>query len=540
MSKIMISELQETTSAPDSSYIAIDNGTATNKITIANYNTNANATAKSYAEASQRYSNDALTAKDGAVSAKNEAETLANTASSYANAARASADAAAGSASEASGYVGSAQASATNALASARAAEASAAGIDDQVKLAKSWAVGNTGVRANEAVDNAMYWAGQAAAAAGGGVVSFNGRTGSVLPNAGDYSSDQIAHVNSDSTYTNVETALNEAQTNIANKLNYYSSAPTQWDTAPTANSTKPVTSGGLKIQFDAVTNEFSDITNILGAKNILDPYYKLTGAWSGITWTYNSDGSLTASGTPSDEYASYSFCSTSSSDTVNATVGKIFPKAGKYVASLGDELGPSGSGALGFVEIYKRENNTKTSVFSSLLWNEQKEVLVEITDTMINDTSYFIAFEARVYSTVSNVHFYPMIRPASIIDDTYAPFVLTNRQLTDFTNKVTNTTIPMHSGETGSANYLKCGKLVLMHVAYFRSSWTANTEYYPFNGAFPKNFLSGNINYIAQPMGAGNAYMIISLKDAGLVSIASSINLSNIWVDTWIPYYCE
>ena len=42
MSKIMISELQETTSAPDSSYIAIDNGATTNKITIANYNTNAN------------------------------------------------------------------------------------------------------------------------------------------------------------------------------------------------------------------------------------------------------------------------------------------------------------------------------------------------------------------------------------------------------------------------------------------------------------------------------------------------------------------
>lgn len=278
MSKIMISELQETTSAPDSSYIAIDNGATTNKITIANYNTNANATAKSYAEASQRYSNDALAAKDSAVSAKNEAETLTNTASSYANAARASADAAAGSASEASGYVGSAQASATNALASARAAEASAAGIDDQVKLAKSWAVGNTGVRANEAVDNAMYWAGQAAAAAGGGVVSFNGRTGSVLPNAGDYSSDQIAHVNSDSTYTNVETALNEAQTNIAeaqsnisaaqediaDKLDTYFSDSTQWDTTPTDNSTKPVTSGGVKAQFNAVNAKVSDLESAI------------------------------------------------------------------------------------------------------------------------------------------------------------------------------------------------------------------------------------------------------------------------------------
>lgn len=278
MSKIMISELQETTSAPDSSYIAIDNGATTNKITIANYNTNANATAKSYAEASQRYSNDALAAKDGAVSAKNEAETLANTASSYANAARASADAAAGSASEASGYVGSAQASATNALASARAAEASAAGIDDQVKLAKSWAVGNTGVRADEAVNNAMYWAGQAASAAGGGVVSFNGRTGSVLPNAGDYSSDQIAHVNSDSTYSNVETEINNLQTS---RLKTYASDATQWDATPTANSTKPVTSGGVKAQFDSIGTQIADINEEIADLHAEDS--RLSSQISGI-----------------------------------------------------------------------------------------------------------------------------------------------------------------------------------------------------------------------------------------------------------------
>lgn len=296
MSKIMISELQETTSAPDSSYIAIDNGTTTNKITVANYNANANATAKRYAEASQGYSEDALTAKNDAISAKNEAETLANTASSYANASRASADAAAGSASEASGYVGSAQTSATNALASARAAEASAAEIDEQVKLAKSWAVGNTGVRADEAVNNSMYWAGQAAAAAGGGVVSFNGRTGSVLPYAGDYSSDQVAHVNSDSTYTNVETAINNLQTDVGNKLDNYVSGSNQWDTAPTNASTKPVTSGGVY----AALHQMSYVGMVIhsttfnteakvkafygGTKWIQHSGYVLRGATSGVT----------------------------------------------------------------------------------------------------------------------------------------------------------------------------------------------------------------------------------------------------------------
>ena len=258
MSKIMISELTETTSAPDSSFIAIDNGTTTNKITVANYNSNANATAKSYAEAAQGYANDALSAKNDAVSAKTDTQTLVGNASDYANAASTSASSAAGSASEASGYVGAAQTSASNAAASARAAASSAAGIEDQVKLAKSWAVGNTGVRAGEATDNAMYWAGQAAAAAGGGVVSFNGRTGTVLPDSGDYSASQITHGESD-----VGTDIEALATN---KLDTYASDSTQWDTAPTDSSTKPVTSGGV---YTAIANATpSDMT---GATSLAD-----------------------------------------------------------------------------------------------------------------------------------------------------------------------------------------------------------------------------------------------------------------------------
>lgn len=260
MSKIMISELSETTTAPDESYIAIDNGSATNKITIANYNANANHTAKRYADAAEGYADNAIAARDSAISAKNECETFVNSASNFANAASTNASAAAGSASEASGYVGSAQASASNALASARAADNSAADAANQVLQSKSWAQGNTGVRAGENTNNAKYWSEVARGAAGGGVSTFNGRFGAVVPESGDYSSDQIAHVNSDSTYSNVETALNEAQTNIAGKLDTYASDSTQWDTTPSANSTKPVTSGGIKAQFDLIDTEIADL----------------------------------------------------------------------------------------------------------------------------------------------------------------------------------------------------------------------------------------------------------------------------------------
>jgi len=212
MSKIMISELEATTQAPDSSYIAIDDGTTTNKITVANFNANANATAKYYAEQAEGYATTASGASTDATAAKNATEVFVGTASNYANAASTSASAAAGSATEASGYVGTARTYASNAQASAQAAAASAAGIDDQVKLAKSWAVGNTGVRGDEATNNAKYWSEIAQAAAGGGVTTFNGRTGIVTPQSGDYTSDMIPHTNPDSTVSTVETEINNKE----------------------------------------------------------------------------------------------------------------------------------------------------------------------------------------------------------------------------------------------------------------------------------------------------------------------------------------
>ena len=52
----------------------------------------------------------------------------------------------------------------------------------------KSWAVGGTGTRNGEDTNNAKYYAGIASAAAGGGVTSFNGRGGAVIPQKEDYS----------------------------------------------------------------------------------------------------------------------------------------------------------------------------------------------------------------------------------------------------------------------------------------------------------------------------------------------------------------
>ena len=110
----------------------------------------------------------------------------------YAQQAEASRKDASESAKSASVSTGSAAASAAAAAGSKAAADKSAGVAKDSAILSQSWAVGDTGTREGENTDNARYWAQQAHMAAGGGVVSFNGRTGSVIPKKGDYKAPDV------------------------------------------------------------------------------------------------------------------------------------------------------------------------------------------------------------------------------------------------------------------------------------------------------------------------------------------------------------
>lgn len=110
-----------------------------------------------------------------------------------------------------------AAASAASAAESAETATAAAGSIGDSVAAAAGSAVA-----AKESADSAEYWAGQAQQAAGGGVVSFKGRTGSVVPQAGDYTKGMVGLGNVDNTSdlakpisTDTQTALNGKQSSI-------------------------------------------------------------------------------------------------------------------------------------------------------------------------------------------------------------------------------------------------------------------------------------------------------------------------------------
>lgn len=110
-----------------------------------------------------------------------------------------------------------AAASAQSAAESAETATAAAGSIGNAVTAAAKSAAA-----AAASEKSAEYWAGQAQQAAGGGVVSFNGRAGSVVPKAGDYDKGMVGLGNVDNTSdlakpisTATQTALNAKQGSI-------------------------------------------------------------------------------------------------------------------------------------------------------------------------------------------------------------------------------------------------------------------------------------------------------------------------------------
>lgn len=179
------------TSAGESATAAANSATAAKASEDAAAGSAANAAAsatsagKSASAASEKASDAASSASAAATSAQT-AQSAAGAATDAASMAGAAAEAASGSASQAQ--------------ASAAAAAKSAASVDGINKTAQSWAVGGTGTREGEDTNNAKYWAEQAQQAAGGGVVSFNGRAGSVVPQAGDYNKGMVGLGNVDNT----------------------------------------------------------------------------------------------------------------------------------------------------------------------------------------------------------------------------------------------------------------------------------------------------------------------------------------------------
>ena len=269
--------------------------------------------------AATKAAGDAATAQTAAEAARDEA--VGSKTAAAASAASAGQDRQAAQAAKAAAETAKtdAQAAAADAQESAELAQSSAQGVEANAKAAESWAVGGTGTREGENTNNAKYWCDSAQAIAGGGVTSFNGRGGAVVPKAGDYTAEMVG---ADAAGT-AETKAGAVQGNLddheADTTKHVTAAErTKWngkqdkltfDTAPTANSTNPVTSGGVKTELDKKANATS-----LGAHtgNTENPH-RVTAAQAGADPT----------GTAASAVSAHNSSSTAHSDIRTALAGK-------------------------------------------------------------------------------------------------------------------------------------------------------------------------------------------------------------------------
>ena len=174
------------------------------------------------------------------------------------------------------------------------------------------------------------------------------------------------------------------------------------------------------------VNNELSAIENVYGAKNLIPyPCNQFSRTNNGITFTDNGDGTVTANGTATAD-ASYNI-----SQRYGVSGGSFSLKNGNYLLS-GCE---SGSNTTFFLQT----GVTKNGVFSLLNKNYDGDTAITVDGDDNSNDSANIAVQIVIRSgqTLTNKVFKPMIRLASIQDDTWVPYAKTNKELTDDVNEI-------------------------------------------------------------------------------------------------------
>ena len=293
---IKISDLTEyTAEVTDSLLIPLDDGTKTYKVSVGHFNQGAAASAKAYADKAET---SARNAADSESNTKQVAQEITSNTSAAKDAAKEAEDAKNATVqlkADTERAVASIKASVDNASSSATSAADSADDATDSATLSKSWAIGGTGKREDEDVNNAKYWASVAGAAAGGGVLTFNGRSGFVLPVDGDYKSEQIKR--GDSTVEASLTALEETAGDATNvQIGTVVEAAEEYPEI-SSGETAGVISGktkkflaSLKRLIEAVERDLKLlISNVDKKTSIRLPAQSLTAAGGSLTFTDDS-----------------------------------------------------------------------------------------------------------------------------------------------------------------------------------------------------------------------------------------------------------
>lgn len=199
-----------------------------------------------------------------------------------------------------------------------------------------------------------------------------------------------------------------------------------------------------------SIQHQINDITGVTGVRNFCKCVVD-TQVINGITYTVNRDSngnllSVVANGTATAE----------ASLTIMPSDNENVPRNVSLILSGCPSGGDSQKYGL-YARIGLLPNNTYVRNDADL--GEGSEPFI-VTD----NNTIFVQIIIRSGQTVSNLTFYPMLSLASDPDDTYVPYAMTNRELTEVKSS------PSPTGNMGQVIFDKAGKLVCLS-GYFNNT---------------------------------------------------------------------
>ena len=187
-------------------------------------------------------------------------------------------------------------------------------------------------------------------------------------------------------------------------------------------NGNGNLTDSGKSASDFGTADEIADIVNVYGAKNLIPyPYLNKSGTeFRGVTYTVNADESITANGTATGGDSAFFILQRNVDNDFLSRIGQ-----GNFILS--------GCPANGSLQTYYLNFNYGDAQSSVGNLGQDTGNGKEITiDTDITQYNAQITVLIREGVTVSNLTFYPMLRMASVKDNTYVPYVPTNKELAD------------------------------------------------------------------------------------------------------------
>jgi len=187
-----------------------------------------------------------------------------------------------------------------------------------------------------------------------------------------------------------------------------------------TSDSTDLVESGAVYTEIQTLTNQVKDMNNVLGAKNILPDNYKTQTLGNTVEITALGEGAFKVNGT-ANATGNYQVL-----PAWNYSTNAFKKYVGKEVilSATNSDIVPVG--------VFLVDSNNSTLVNLNTWGNEKKTVLD-------GSVKYSVYIQLTSGTTYDNVIVRPMIRLASIQDDTYVPYSMTNQEITPYVQAISN-----------------------------------------------------------------------------------------------------